>query len=193
MSETMERKTYLSIAFAAFILGGCSHHHSCQVDGTKYYEGRSCAQHFQDDLSNNQLPSTAEPGLIIKPFQFTGRAWFDTDKSVLRPAGKKELDNLVTQLNQAKTRGLVTEQNKVVIIGHTDWRASHRYNQALSERRAKSVASYLKSKGIPTTSMLAIGKGETQPVATNRTRAGMQQNRRVEIHIEGDSIRVVSH
>lgn len=135
--------------------------------------------------------TVSEPELITKPFRYTGRTWFDTDKSYLRAAGKKELDGLAQQLLEAQNAGLVSAKNKVVVIGHTDSRASYAYNQRLSERRAASVAQYLNSKGVAATSIMASGKGETQPVATNRTRTGMQKNRRVEIHITGPSIKVV--
>ncbi len=177
----MERKTYLSIVATAFVLAGCTHfgHTPEQRHKNIYTPG-----HKQGVMS--------EPAAILQPFQFTGRAWFDTDRAVLRPGGKQELDRLVVQLMKAKTRGLVSEKNKVVILGHTDSRASRSYNQRLSERRAIAVAKYLKSRGIPSTAMLAVGKGEMQPVASNRTGSGRQQNRRVEIHIEGDAIRVVS-
>ncbi len=168
----MERKTFLSIVIAATLtIAGCA----------------SNNQYAQDDVER----VSDEPSLVIKPFSYTTRTWFDTDKAILRPLGKAELDKLVTQLMEAKNKGLVSDKNKVVIIGHTDSRASYRYNQRLSERRAASVAKYLSGKGIPTMSMLAIGKGETRPVASNRTRDGMQQNRRVEIHIEGPGINVV--
>lgn len=132
-----------------------------------------------------------EPALVAKPFKYSGRTWFDTDKATLRPAGKKELDALSGQLLAATNSGVISIKNKLVVIGHTDSRASYAYNQRLSERRAASVAKYLQSKGIPATSMLAFGKGKTQPVASNRTRAGMQKNRRVEIHIQGPAINVV--
>lgn len=132
-----------------------------------------------------------EPALVAKPFHYTGRTWFDTDKATLRPAGQKELKALSVQLMAAKQNGLISTRNKLVVIGHTDSRASRAYNQRLSERRAASVAKFLAAKGIPTTSMVAYGKGEMQPVASNRTRSGMQKNRRVEIHIQGPAINVV--
>ncbi len=134
---------------------------------------------------------TKEPALVIKPFKYSGRTWFDTDKAILRPSGQKELTTLSIYLRKAMQKGLITQKNKLVVVGHTDSRASMRYNQKLSERRAASVARFLITKGIPATSITASGKGETQPVATNRTRAGMQKNRRVEIHIQGPAINVV--
>ncbi len=144
--------------------------------------------------TNNQpqlATFTKEPALVVKPFKYSAKTWFDTNKAVLRPAGKQELLALSTHLSKAKQQGLISQKNKLLVIGHTDSRASMAYNQKLSERRAASVAKFLMSKGVPATSMVAIGKGETQPVASNRTSAGMQQNRRVEIHIEGPAINVV--
>lgn len=138
-----------------------------------------------------QKPILKEPALVIKPFQYAGRTWFDTNKATLRPSGQKELKVLSVHLMAAKQNGLISNANKVVVIGHTDSRASRAYNQKLSERRAASVAKFLTTQGIPSTSMIALGKGETQPVASNRTRSGMQQNRRVEIHIQGPAINVV--
>ncbi len=65
------------------------------------------------------------------------------------------------------------------IYGHTDSRASDEYNIRLSQRRAASVAGVARSVGAPVER--EIGYGERQPIASNSTAAGMQQNRRVEI------------
>ncbi len=132
-----------------------------------------------------------EPPLVLKPIRYSGRTWFDTDKHTLRPSGKKELEALSQYLINAKQRGLITGKDKVIIIGHTDSRAPQQYNQKLSERRAATVVKFLSDRNIPAMSMLVFGKGETQPVASNRTREGMQKNRRVEIHIFGSGINVV--
>lgn len=69
------------------------------------------------------------------------------------------------------------------IDGHTDDQGSDQYNQALSERRAVSVAQYLNSRGIDPRRLLVVGFGESRPVADNSTEFGRQQNRRVEIRI----------
>ncbi len=142
-------------------------------------------------LKQQPIVFNQQPALVIKPFKYSSRTWFDTDKAFLRPAGKKELSNLAVYLKKAQQKGQITAKNKLVVIGHTDSRASMAYNQKLSERRAASVAKFLVVKGIPATSMVSYGKGETQPVATNRTKAGMQKNRRVEVHIQGPAINVV--
>jgi outer membrane protein OmpA-like peptidoglycan-associated protein len=71
----------------------------------------------------------------------------------------------------------------IEVAGHTDSRGSEQYNQALSERRAGSVAAYLQSHGIRADRLVTIGSGETRPVADNNTDAGRAQNRRVELTI----------
>jgi outer membrane protein OmpA-like peptidoglycan-associated protein len=67
------------------------------------------------------------------------------------------------------------------VVGHTDSTGSAEYNQALSERRAATVASYVNARGIDQQRILAFGRGLTQPIADNATAAGRAQNRRVEL------------
>lgn len=71
----------------------------------------------------------------------------------------------------------------VQVIGHTDNVGTSAYNQDLSQRRANSVARVLVNAGVPSNRVVAIGRGEDQPIASNLTAAGQAQNRRVEIHI----------
>jgi outer membrane protein OmpA-like peptidoglycan-associated protein len=71
----------------------------------------------------------------------------------------------------------------IEVAGHTDSTGSAAYNQALSERRAKSVAAYLTSRGIKSQRLTMVGDGENHPVASNATAEGRQQNRRVELTI----------
>ena len=74
-------------------------------------------------------------------------------------------------------------QTLLDIDGHTDNTGSAQYNQALSERRAVSVAQYLNSRGIDPRRLLVVGFGQTQPIAPNNSEAGRAANRRVEIRI----------
>lgn len=67
------------------------------------------------------------------------------------------------------------------IAGHTDSQGTNANNQVLSQRRAEAVVAYLGAKGVDTNKLTAVGYGESQPVATNSTRAGKAQNRRVEL------------
>jgi len=73
--------------------------------------------------------------------------------------------------------------SQLLIVGHTDNVGDDAYNQGLSDRRANSAAAYLAAQGVARTRLATSGKGEAEPVATNDTEAGRQQNRRVEVAI----------
>ncbi|WP_332762411.1 OmpA family protein [Pseudomonas koreensis] len=105
-----------------------------------------------------------------------GAVLFDFDKSDLTPAATTQLDALMDKLRNA-------DVVSIKVIGHTDSKGSDAYNQALSERRASSVASYLLSQGLAPGKLTSEGRGESEPVADNATDEGRAQNRRVELHI----------
>lgn len=73
--------------------------------------------------------------------------------------------------------------SQLLIVGHTDNVGDDAYNQGLSERRANSAAAYLTAQGVARTRLATSGKGEAEPVSTNDSDAGRQQNRRVEVAI----------
>lgn len=75
------------------------------------------------------------------------------------------------------------EKTVVEVAGHTDSSGTDQYNQALSERRAQSVASYLGSHGVSSKRLITVGAGESRPVASNDTEQGRAANRRVELTI----------
>ena len=106
---------------------------------------------------------------------------FDTAKHTLRPAAREKL---------AKISGIMLAYPglKLGIEGNTDSVGGEAYNQGLSERRAESVRGYLAEQGIPGSSMTAVGFGKTQPIASNDTAKGRQQNRRVELVVSGEVI-----
>jgi outer membrane protein OmpA-like peptidoglycan-associated protein len=106
---------------------------------------------------------------------------FDTGKHTLRPLAREKL---------AKISGIMLAYPglKLGIEGNTDSVGGDAYNQGLSERRAESVRSYLAEQGIPGSSMTAVGFGKTQPIASNDTADGRQQNRRVELVVSGEVI-----
>jgi len=118
-------------------------------------------------------PASVRQAIVIQ-----ADALFDFDKSVVRPDGKKNIDDAL-----AKLAGVDVEM--VIATGHTDSVGTDAYNQKLSERRAAAVKEYLVSKGIPSSKITTIGKGEAQPVATNKTKEGRQKNRRVDIEFKG--------
>jgi OOP family OmpA-OmpF porin len=123
--------------------------------------------------SAKPAPSSVRQAVVIQ-----ADALFDFDKSVLRPDGRKSIDDAM-----GKLRGVDLEM--VIATGHTDSVGSDAYNQRLSERRAAAVKEYLASKGIASSKITTIGKGESQPVATNKTAEGRQKNRRVDIEFKG--------
>jgi OOP family OmpA-OmpF porin len=123
-------------------------------------------------------PARPAPSSVKQAVVIQADALFDFDKSVLRPDGKKSIDDAV-----AKLRGVDVEM--VIATGHTDSVGTDAYNQKLSERRAAAVKDYLVTKGIPAAKITTIGKGESQPVATNKTAEGRQKNRRVDIEFKG--------
>ena len=101
---------------------------------------------------------------------------FATDSATLRPDLQSDIRALGRNLLQYP-------QTTVQVVGHTDNTGSAAYNQDLSERRARSVAGVLYEVGVPSSRVVAIGRGEAQPIASNQTDAGRQQNRRVEFVI----------
>jgi outer membrane protein OmpA-like peptidoglycan-associated protein len=106
---------------------------------------------------------------------------FDTGKSTLRPEAREKL---------AKISGIVLAYPdlRLAIEGNTDSVGSDAMNQALSEQRAGSVRDYMIKENIPAASMTSQGFGKTQPVASNDTAEGRQQNRRVEMVVSGEVI-----
>jgi outer membrane protein OmpA-like peptidoglycan-associated protein len=106
---------------------------------------------------------------------------FDSAKFTLRPAAREKL---------AKISGIVLAYPTLALAieGNTDSVGGDSYNQQLSENRADSVRDYLAKEGIPAGSMTAHGFGRMQPVASNDTAEGRQQNRRVDLVVSGEVI-----
>jgi outer membrane protein OmpA-like peptidoglycan-associated protein len=103
---------------------------------------------------------------------------FATGRADLKPGAAERLRPLASYLQ-------ANPDVKVRIDGHTDAQGSDAYNQALSDRRAASVRAALAAMGVDGSRIEAIGHGETKPLADNRTAAGRQQNRRVEVTLVG--------
>ena len=122
-------------------------------------------------------PAAPAPAVATK-VTYAADAFFDFDKSVLKPEGKAKLDDLVS-----KVKGINLEV--IIAVGHTDSVGSDAYNQKLSVRRSEAVKAYLVSKGIEKNRVYTEGKGEKLPVADNKTDEGRAKNRRVEIEVVG--------
>lgn len=103
-----------------------------------------------------------------------GNVTFATDSSDLSPA----FFNVLTSVSKVLVE---YDQTVVEVAGHTDSTGSDGYNQSLSERRASSVATFLRSQNIDGQRLITIGMGETMPVADNSLAGGRDANRRVEI------------
>lgn len=101
---------------------------------------------------------------------------FAVDSYALQPGVQGTLNEVARTLASYN-------QTYIDVLGHTDSTGSDAYNQALSERRAQSVADYLSSRGVALARMGVRGYGETQPIASNDTEEGRAQNRRVEIKV----------
>lgn len=118
------------------------------------------------------------PAPVSEKVSFAADAFFDFDKSVLKPEGKAKLDDLTSKIKDMNLE-------VAIAVGHTDSVGTDAYNQKLSIRRAEAVKAYMVSKGIEVNRVYTEGKGEKQPVADNKTAAGRAQNRRVEIEVVG--------
>ena len=105
-----------------------------------------------------------------------GNVTFATDSASISGNFYGTLNNLVQSFNQY-------DQNTIEIIGHTDSTGAYQHNLNLSQRRAQSVADYLRNQGVSGNRMSVRGVGPDQPVADNGTAQGRQQNRRVEINL----------
>ncbi|UVW29864.1 outer membrane protein OmpA [Massilia sp. H6] len=148
-----------------------------------------------EKLENGKCVAPPAPPVIVAPtppapapapapvptsekVSYSADAFFDFDKSVLKPAGKAALDDLSAKLGDMNLE-------VIIAVGHTDSIGTDAYNQKLSMRRAEAVKTYLKEKGVEENRIYTEGKGETQPKADNKTAAGRAQNRRVEIEVVG--------
>lgn len=122
-------------------------------------------------------PAPVAPPAATK-VTYAADAFFDFDKSVLKPEGKAKLDDLVGKIKDINLE-------VIIAVGHTDAVGSDSYNQKLSVRRSEAVKAYLVSKGVEKNRVYTEGKGEKQPVADNKTSEGRAKNRRVEIEVVG--------
>ena len=105
-----------------------------------------------------------------------GNITFAVDSSDINAGFYEILNSVALVLNEF-------EKTLVEVAGHTDSTGDSAYNQALSERRASSVATYLRAQNVMAERLMTVGAGENYPVASNDTAAGRQLNRRVEITI----------
>ncbi|MGB5456822.1 MAG: OmpA family protein, partial [Gammaproteobacteria bacterium] len=113
---------------------------------------------------------------IIADIGILAASSFEFDSAELTDAGKAAIEAYREKLGPE-----LTDAFKVIIVGHTDTTGDESYNMALSLRRARSVADYLIATGVNADKIRAIGRGPKDPIASNDTREGRMQNRRVDV------------
>lgn len=127
----------------------------------------------------NQVLQTQDTarGLIVN----MSDVLFDFNKATLKPGARERL---------AKVAGIILAYPdlKLQVEGYTDNIGSDQYNMQLSQKRAQAVQQYLESEGVNSGNVTARGFGKSAPVASNATAAGRQQNRRVELVVNGEAI-----
>ncbi|MFI5316343.1 MAG: OmpA family protein [Myxococcota bacterium] len=132
---------------------------------------------------NNNMTGSASASVAVAAAAPTKRTIvlrginFDFDKANIKPEAEPVLDAAVEVLKE-------NPDLHVRVGGHTDSVGAEAYNQGLSERRAKSVRDYLAKHGIDPSRLTAVGFGESQPVADNKTKDGRAQNRRVALDVQ---------
>lgn len=125
-------------------------------------------------------PPKPKPQTFVLNLNESDGANFGFDSAKLSAKSTAELDRLSN-----KVRASRVTPSSISVVGHTDSIGKTSYNQKLSVQRAQSVANYLSSKGMNKSAMRVSGMGETKPVASNKTKSGRAQNRRVEIRVQG--------
>ena len=132
----------------------------------------------QEELSKIQGLTTKEEarGLVMT---ISGSVLFATGKSELLPTAQKRLAEVANALKDTP--------RTLTVIGHTDSTGGEPMNQALSQRRAEAVRSFLTTHGIAEDRVTAQGVGQHEPIADNKTAEGRANNRRVEIILKVDS------
>jgi outer membrane protein OmpA-like peptidoglycan-associated protein len=116
------------------------------------------------------------PNNVVR-ITMTSQTAFDTNSTTIKPGFYTTMDKVAdVVIRYGKTT--------LTVVGHTDNKGTAEYNQKLSEQRALSVAQYLESKDVNPVRLATLGKGETDPIASNDSESGRQANRRVEIYVE---------
>ena len=126
----------------------------------------------EDGCPDSKLVKVTKEKIVILQ-----KVFFDLDKATIKPVSFPLLDEVADVL---KNYDYI---KKVEVQGHTDSQGKDAYNKDLSQRRADSVREYLMSKGVAGDRLVSVGYGEEQPIDTNKTKAGRENNRRVEFLI----------
>jgi outer membrane protein OmpA-like peptidoglycan-associated protein len=139
------------------------------------------AQGAESLLDDQQARLALIPGATVERVgstallvHFDSDTFFVPDSAALDPSGRSALATAAGVINDG-------HRTAVVVQGHTDSVGGEEHNRSLSERRARSVASYLIGHGVDPSRVTTAGLGESQPMASNDTPSGRRQNRRVDV------------
>lgn len=189
-------KFYLTIGFVLVFLSACTETDKTKIEpgseDTMVIKSGENLSEERKDLTNWSRVDLAAPIVeydeikskeievreqdSISVFSVDETVLFDFDKATLRDKGEQTLDEIANSIKQRYPNGAIG------IYGYTDSIGSDTYNQELSAQRANAVKQYLQSQtSINMNRINTYSKGETNPVATNATAKGRQQNRRVNI------------
>jgi outer membrane protein OmpA-like peptidoglycan-associated protein len=128
------------------------------------------------EIQSGQARVESLPNHVVR-VTMTNQTAFDTNSSTIKPGFE-------TTMNKIADVVVRYGKTSLTVVGHTDNVGSNDYNQKLSERRAHAVAQYLAGKRVDPLRLAVSGRGESQPIASNNSDSGRQQNRRVEIYVE---------
>ena len=137
---------------------------------------------FEEELAKERAANEIEVERVrddLLKLTLDSEVSFDYNSAAIKPAFQPSLTKLANVLTKY-------DRNRVTVVGHTDSTGSDAYNQELSVRRANSVITELRNRGVSGGILEAEGRGEREPRADNSTEAGRQLNRRVEILIQPD-------
>ena len=135
-------------------------------------------------LADLKLTEIKNPGIAVRGdssyavYSLDEAVLFDTDKAAIKPDAAATLDEIVASIGQ-RYQGKAVE-----VAGFADSRGDAKYNMQLGQERANAVKTYLVGKGMAASRVSTESFGEEQPVASNATPAGRQENRRVEIAVQ---------
>jgi OOP family OmpA-OmpF porin len=136
------------------------------------------------DVNVEVIPG--EPTGVVEAFVIPTTALFAFDKADLTPEAENTIETYLREYRE-DWRPELAHAYEAIIIGYTDSTGDAKYNLGLSKRRAEAVRGFLVTQGVPAEKLRALGRGENDPIASNATKEGRAENRRVEVFVIGEA------